>query len=759
MKRLLRFGVCWVLFMVGLVGAAWAQNSAMSNPTQAIQQGSTPDGLAESIMQGLLGGAFRDPFTISSGPSTIFGAMFLAFNMFVFAAAVAWATYGVAAGIVQTAHEGVVLGKRLNAIWMPIRLVTGVGSLVPVFGGFSLSQAIMIMALGWGINGANYVTNKGIEALSNYTPMVNPPTARGMPASSAYDLATALFFQQLCKFGYEKHASEMRAEGVAVAPDSRIMNTSGGFASIVGKPGAVGSMYGTPQDPAACMAVGIAPKKYTAPQSSDLLPFRNRSVNYEAINQSAWARYSSSFERFKASVEALAAEYKARVDAEHASGGQKTQYPRDQLRALAAQFTAAIPQPEAQGIGSAIQQSTIDQIKGLGFLSLGMYHSMLSEANSAFAAAQDAAEYVVVNNQGSPVGEGALDALAGLVSSTSSKDFYLAAAAKAYKESSGGLTNSGRDPQTLLDYETASGANSNSLMQWNLGQDILNYALGMVVHGATGGAAQFRMVDPIITAKNVGDYMMGVSSAIIVSSGVADVLQKFGAGKFAQAAGKVVDFFTKDKNGESRAFAWVMPAAWIMLFLGIMMSLYIPFVPFLNWVAAMVQYISTVVQAFVAAPLWSFAHVAVDGEGMGQRAERGYLFLLLVLFKPVLMVIAFFAASGMVILIGSAVTWLYLPAVSQVQGNSVTGIFSVLALLVIYFIILNTVIQGSFNLVEEISDDVIGWVGQAGKSGVGRGMDERAGTMILGGLRSTRGDAMSIAGAAKGAVRAASPVK
>jgi len=120
---------------------------------------------------GCWAGCLTPRFPPSEGTSTLFGTVFLYFNMFVFAAATAWGTYGIAAGIVQTAHEGVALGRRLNAIWMPIRMVTGIGGLVPVFGGFSLSQAVMILAVGWGINGANFLTGKAVEAMANFTPM------------------------------------------------------------------------------------------------------------------------------------------------------------------------------------------------------------------------------------------------------------------------------------------------------------------------------------------------------------------------------------------------------------------------------------------------------------------------------------------------------------------------------------------------------------------------------------------------------------
>jgi len=190
--------------------------------------------------------------------------------MFVFAAATAWGTYGIAAGIVQTAHEGVALGRRLNAIWMPIRMVTGIGGLVPVFGGFSLSQAVMILAVGWGINGANFLTGKAVEAMANFTPMAVQPELASGHAVSADDMASALFIQRLCEIGQMKYENQATAAGVPVAPDSQVNEFDSSFPTRVGSQDAVGSMVGTTENPVKCLAVGIKKKPFDAVSGSSV---------------------------------------------------------------------------------------------------------------------------------------------------------------------------------------------------------------------------------------------------------------------------------------------------------------------------------------------------------------------------------------------------------------------------------------------------------------------------------------------------------
>lgn len=77
----------------------------------------------------------------------------------------------------ETAHSGVVGGKRTNQIWAPIRLVMAIGLLVPISAGTGLNsgQYISLQIIEWGSNLGTYVwhtflTYAGTGAGSNPTP-------------------------------------------------------------------------------------------------------------------------------------------------------------------------------------------------------------------------------------------------------------------------------------------------------------------------------------------------------------------------------------------------------------------------------------------------------------------------------------------------------------------------------------------------------------------------------------------------------------
>lgn len=181
----------------------------------------------------------------------------------------------------------------------------------------------------------------------------------------------------------------------------------------------------------------------------------------------------------------------------------------------------------------------------------------------------------------------------------------------------------------------------------------------------------------------------------------------------------------------------------MLLGVGALCALYLPLVPFINWVSALLQYVCIVVESFAAAPLWAFAHLQADGEGMGQRTEKGYLYLLNLLFRPILMVVAFFAASSLVILMGSMVYHLYMPTMAAAQGNSITGIASIIGFIFIFFVLMNTIIQSLFHLTSELADDAIGWVGGVGRQNIGKDTDRNANSFFVAGVGKMGGQVTS----------------
>jgi len=167
-------------------------------------------------------------------------------------------------------------------------------------------------------------------------------------------------------------------------------------------------------------------------------------------------------------------------------------------------------------------------------------------------------------------------------------------------------------------------------------------------------------------------------------------------------------------------------------------------VPFITWFAGLVSYSAVVVEGIIAAPLHALSHIDGQGEGMGQRAGHGYLFLLNVLFRPVLMVFGFLVGSMFTIALGSLLFKLYPAAMAGVQGNSITGLASIIGFICIFFILCNLIIQGSFNLIHIIPDQVLGWVGNAANAHLGRDLESKVNNLFVAGSKNASGMAASM---------------
>ena len=114
-----------------------------------------------------------------------------------------------------------------------------------------------------------------------------------------------------------------------------------------------------------------------------------------------------------------------------------------------------------------------------------------------------------------------------------------------------------------------------------------------------------------------------------------------------------------------------------MLFgFGITLSIYVPFIPFIIWFAAIINWVVFVAIGVVAAPLWAFAHLS--GEDNGSRTQHGYIFMLNAMLRPVLMVAAFLLAGGIVVMGGTLLNELFGPALANAQTDSITGLVSII---------------------------------------------------------------------------------
>lgn len=730
-------GLFAALASMFMAGVAAAQSTGTAELTQPYIDATGANDMSTQAFTALLGTFFTNPFSAIGTASTLLGSMFLVFNTFILVAGTIWATYGIGVAIVQTAHEGQLMGKKLSQVWLPIRMVTGVASLIPAFGGFSLSQAVLVFATTLGIGAANLGYNAMIDGTNNLTTVVAPSfvTPKAQGAATLEQATFDLFRSQVCMLAQNAYVEAQEREGLDMTAErvSRIDGASGSMAAV---------SYGKPGSPTYCGGMGVDATNVTCDgRSADSIGgYRVASVNYDNIAKAMQQRAASNFPNYTIQVENLARNWYTNFIASQ-NGGPTAVLPRLELEGIAANYYAGIqdaagnPQQQTQ----ALNASAIESMRKYGWFGAGAWYATLAEVNAAMAQAAQSVNFrafpMLVNSSGNNTKLN--EALNGLVASTEKAE-RAPENAQAKGNSSG--------PQALCALLSSSLAHATTAPTGNcsFGQSFAMKLIDLSTSGAGGATASsasgLRLIDPIIAMKNMGDYLMvAAESGFVVYSYVkqytpSDDDEGKGGGvgsKLKSVAGTVLSTVAKftPMSGLISAFQSIMAILPTLLggmfILGAVMSLWLPMVPFVNWWGGLVQYLTIFFEGIAAGPIWAFVHLDANGEGMGQRTETGYLFIINMLFRPFLMLLGFVAAAALMIVMGSFLFWLYPSVMGNVQGNSITGVASIIGFLIIFWVLMHTLVTTLSNMSVLLPDQALAWAGKAIGATLGRDADQQ----------------------------------
>ncbi|WP_186095382.1 DotA/TraY family protein, partial [Burkholderia gladioli] len=126
----------------------------------------------------------------------------------------------------------------------------------------------------------------------------------------------------------------------------------------------------------------------------------------------------------------------------------------------------------------------------------------------------------------------------------------------------------------------------------------------------------------------------------------------------------------------------------------------------------------------------AITHLGGEGDGFGHKTAHGYIFLLEMMVRPVLMVIGFFLGGAGIIAGGTLLNEGFGIALANAQFDSLTGIGSILAYCTIYFSMCLNLVHSCFNLIFLVPDKVINWVGGVAPAMIGGDHSERTKTAL-----------------------------
>lgn len=753
------FAVLLALLACGSVYAQGAQS--VEAPTIDQYKAATGSGdLSVFVMHAIVGGFWDSPLSFAGGASTIMGVLFLVLNSAIFVIGTTWMTYGIVSKVVTTATSGEAFGNAVAGAWLPVRYTIGISGIIPIFGGFSLGQVALVTAAGIGVGVCNFATTKVLEASSNFVAMVHPDLARsGGPANNLRDAAKNIFMYEVCASAVQEQQRNAAAANVPI-PAEEILSESPVAVDALGMSAGFGVSFGSRNDQSYCGEVVVgAVKRSGGRSSSSMLGFRSGAVNYDAIAKGAGdmavRAYSAGFSAFVSDIKAVSVKWRLDRAQYNAKGGALPQVDIAAINAAISKYATAIQagmdsaSAVVKGGEGAISQAAIEKIKDQGWLGLGGWFATFTEANAAIADAVNAVEFRTTDPT---MGSGSEEAN----ELSSAMTAYSEAVARASGQSKNGDEGwfsrlSSVCPQFAV----------NDTGNCSFGQAAIAGAINVAAtdSGGTG------LVNPIIAVKNVGDWMMTISETYFsfrpVFSGLNWLRAKFTPTSVLAEQLKNQD---KQESPSSRASdvssSWNLEALMMGMFVvGGFMSVVYPLTPFVIWIGAAVQYFVIFFEGVVGMPLGAFSHLdSSDSPGLGQRTEGAWLFILNVTFRPILMVAGFLGGCTLIIGMGTVIAQLFLPAVANAQGNSVTGLASIFLYLFAFYGLNQTLAHLSFNMTYLLPDQVLGLIGRAATEALGRDVhDAHSRVSGQGGFSAGAGLAAGLGtslGAAGEAVRA-----
>jgi defect-in-organelle-trafficking protein DotA len=155
------------------------------------------------------------------------------------------------------------------------------------------------------------------------------------------------------------------------------------------------------------------------------------------------------------------------------------------------------------------------------------------------------------------------------------------------------------------------------------------------------------------------------------------------------------------------------------------MVYYLPLLPFIIFMFGTVGWLAATIEAMVAAPIVALGITHPEGQEVVGKADPAVLLLVNVFLRPSMMIIGLIAG----IIMSYVSIWIlnmgFFPAFGSVMASmgGLSLIFSLPAMVLIYLLLVISLLQYSFSLINVIPDKVLRWIGgqQEGVAGeVGR---------------------------------------
>lgn len=569
------------------------------------------------------------------------------------------ASYTIYMGVIGTAHDGEMMGKKMSSAWVPIRYCFGMALIMPVVKGYTLIQALVMWIVLSGI---------GLADLTYTTYMSNPIFEQNIKVAQygdngALSLAENIFLMNGCVIAHNKSQENNIFFGKIIyqttTDNEKIYfgsnKTQSAFAECgtitLPKPNnieapKIGETYNKG-------VLGVVGNLY---QSVDYSSITNEHINQTFILNSKLKELATKtinedvdIKEVYSSIEQYANEYKKAVEQKGQEFTEKLNLVQSAVKNgwLSAGFNFVSDVAINNNLASAIQSTSQAESK--------MYYTTITAYEKDAKPFFDRVAAVLSRSKTPQISEIFDDTQQKQESGTSFSAKIGATIAEAFtKINLLELQNDTRHPLIIIN---------------EMGQRII--AINATVIGTMTGLA----------------VVSGTAAAV------------FGSGISAGAT-----IF-------SSFFALPMAGMWTI---AIFASYIIPMIPAFIWVGSIIGFFLLVCEAIFAAPLWAVMHLHPQGDDMTGKGQAGYSLILSLLLRPTLMIFGFLTAMILSKVVGELINKVFFQIFAMSNGGNIGGFFAFITVLggtAIYCSLMFTLLRKTFSLINILPDQILRWIG------------------------------------------------
>lgn len=707
-------GVCSLLSIgiSGALGAGQAYASGMFSP------GNASTDLALKYMSNSFG------ITIPGVPPVAVSGIILGFQKIMAIYSIAMLViagfillYIITFAIADTAHSGRFGGGDFNQVWGPIRLVVAIGLLVPLpmeggHNGYNSGQFIVMKIAEWGSGMADSLWIPFATSLGENRRVLAVPGAA--PAGPA---VRGILINEFCRARYnailDKIGSNSDRVERVVTNDTR--NTI---------------IYYTTATSDTKSYCGVT--TYERAADPGLLASLFTTGTFSFVGNDILQEINSSYASMRAEVQTLAEDlngdnYIRLTDAMPATGTE------DQIKTLLLTRFVAIVQNYQNSVATAINkaQDTAGEaaakalsaeVKDAGWAGAPMWFNTIARMNAEIMSASRAvpssslpdfgvASTATTTNSPDQL---TVNVMQGVVALQRILNNLPANMATAGMSASQGASTVGVVRTTsVADGFTSPGAMQN--MMGN-GSSMIGQILSAMFSTSLGGPfayigqgvnTQLSQVNPLAELAAIGDWILNRSLTMMVVA--------FGGPMLASLfpSNPIVDMAL----GVS-IFLFMIGIATFAV--GVTLFYMLPLLPFIRFLVAIAGWLMNVLEAIIAIPLISIAHLSMKGSGIsGDMARSGYMMIFSIFLRPALLIVGMVSALMMFSISIGILNDLYKGAVIGFRSNAigeVNGGLSTIMYTIIYCIAAYGLCNQSFKLIEIIPNNAMTWInGQAAR--------------------------------------------